>query len=142
MPPVQYTQKRTQIFYTCLQKQSDIILHFLYFSAPHWRLFLPLHLTVPATNSRILSIRFCFCPIFKATASNPAKASQPSPPFMPCQCSKWQSIARLCRLRQDATRRTYETLHNASFFAYHSGTFFKYSPKKKLSRSFAKTACF
>lgn len=39
MPSVQYIQKRAQIFYTRLQRQSDIILHFLYFSAPCRRFF-------------------------------------------------------------------------------------------------------
>lgn len=98
MPSVQYIQKRAQIFYTRLQRQSDIILHFLYFSAPCRRFFFRRPPAVAKPPRAIFTIRFSLPSVFKAIVSSPAKILHaPSPSSR--RMFKVPNVARLCCLR-------------------------------------------
>lgn len=101
MPSVQYTQKRAQIFYTRLQRQSDIILHFLYFSAPCRRFFLPSPPATAMTTARNFYDPFTDLARFHDDLPKPDEsfaAHCPTPP--PAAFSKRRDIARFCYLRR------------------------------------------
>lgn len=83
MPSVQYTQKRAQIFYTRLQRQSDIILHFLYFSAPCRRFFLPSPPAAAKPPRAIFTIRLPISPAFTVTFQNQTKVLPRTAPLHP-----------------------------------------------------------
>ena len=113
MPSVQYIQKRAQIFYTRLQRQSDIILHFLYFSAPCRRFFLlspPGSCETTARNfnrsvyrSRSLSRR---------PSKTRRKFCRALPHSPPAAFSKRRDIARFCYLRRRQPARHIKACKN------------------------------
>lgn len=91
MPSVQYIQKRAQIFYTRLQRQSDIILHFLYFSAPCRRFFFRRPRQLRNHRAQFLRSVFRFRPFSKQSFQARQKYCTHHL-LHPAECSKCQML--------------------------------------------------